>query len=214
MATDLSGAHNPDRSTVGVLGQIYVNTLTGDKWECTAIYNTQARNLNETAYFWTRVDSSGSHIETVKYIENMDSSNKKPLRSLDSGTYVLHGYFTAYEGATHTYTFSTGMLVSVQRSTQTSYVQIFASKDNTIQYLYISDDSVTRKDAKLINMETIANKNTDIDTVSADDGHYPSTKAVKDFVLSKVPDTTVDDSGKVLTVDASGNPAWTTISNG
>lgn len=73
--------------------------------------------------------------------------------------------------------------MSVGKATNQSYVQIFYSKDNTIQYLVITDDSVERKDAKLVNMESIANKVTEIDD-SADDYHYPSAKGVYD-ALSK-----------------------------
>lgn len=31
MATDLSGSYNPSKSTVGVPGQIYTNTVTKEK---------------------------------------------------------------------------------------------------------------------------------------------------------------------------------------
>ena len=113
----------------------------------------------------------------VNYLESLDSENMVNLRDLDSGTYILKGKFRPFEGSTHIYTFSSGMLLSIVKQEMTSYVQIFYSKDNTIQYLEIGDSSVTRKDAKLINMESIANKVTDINEGS-DDYHYPSAKAV------------------------------------
>ena len=113
----------------------------------------------------------------VNYIESLDSENMVNLRDLDSGTYILKGKFRPFYGSTYIYTFSSGMLLSIVKQETTSYVQIFYSKDNTIQYLEIGDSSVTRKDAKLINMESIANKVTDINEGS-DDYHYPSAKAV------------------------------------
>ncbi len=113
----------------------------------------------------------------VNYIESLDSENMVNLRDLDSGTYILKGKFRPFDGSTYIYTFSSGMLLSIVKQETTSYVQIFYSKDNTIQYLEIGDSSVTRKDAKLINMESIANKITDINEGS-DDYHYPSAKAV------------------------------------
>ena len=184
MATNLSGAHDPDKTTVGIPGQTYTNTVTGEEWKCLAIYNTKAQGLNKTEYFWARVSESGSSAaDTITYLENLDSNNRIPLRSLDSGMYILHGYFTSYAGAPNSYTFSQGMLVSIGKATNQSYVQIFYSKDNTIQYLVITDDSVERKDAKLVNMESIANKVTEIDN-SADHYHYPSAKGVYD-ALSK-----------------------------
>ena len=119
----------------------------------------------------------------VNYLESLDSENMVNLRDLDSGTYILKGKFRPFEGSTHIYTFSSGMLLSIIKQETTSYVQIFYSKDNTIQYLEIGDSSVTRKDAKLINMESIANKVTDINEES-DDYHYPSAKAVYNAITT------------------------------
>lgn len=113
----------------------------------------------------------------VNYLESLDSANMVNLRDLDSGTYILKGKFRPFDGSTYIYTFSSGMLLSIIKQETISYVQIFYSKDNTIQYLEIRDSSVTRKDTKLINMESIANKVTDINEGS-DDYHYPSAKAV------------------------------------
>lgn len=200
MATNLSGAHDPDRTMVGIPGQTYTNTVTGETWVCIAVCNTKAQGLDKTEYLWARVGESGSSAaNTITYLENLNSNNRIPLRSLDSGMYVLHGYFTSYAGAPNSYTFSQGMLVSVGKATNQSYVQIFYSKDNTIQYLVITDDSVERKDAKLVNMESVANKVTEIDD-SADDYHYPSAKGVYD-ALSKCGATapTAQTEGKVGT---------------
>ena len=119
----------------------------------------------------------------VNYIESLDSENMVNLRDLDSGTYILKGKFRPFYGSTYIYTFSSGMLLSIVKQETTSYVQIFYSKDNTIQYLEIGDSSVTRKDAKLINMESIANKVTDINEGS-DDYHYPSAKAVYNAITT------------------------------
>ena len=119
----------------------------------------------------------------VNYLESLDSENMVNLRDLDSGTYILKGKFRPFEGSTHIYTFSSGMLLSIIKQETTSYVQIFYSRDNTIQYLEIGDSSVTRKDAKLINMESIANKVTDINEGS-DDHHYPSAKAVYNAITT------------------------------
>ena len=106
------------------------------------------------------------------------------LRDLESGTYILYGKFHPYSGSTSTCTFSTGMVVSVIKTTATSYIQVYYAKNNTIQYLEITDESYSRNDAKLINMESTANKVTDIDE-TADDTHYPSAKAVYDVLEIK-----------------------------
>ena len=115
----------------------------------------------------------------IKYVES-DTSNPVYLRELESGTYVLYGKFKPFNGSTGTFTFSTGMLVSVIKNTETTYVQVFYSKSNTIQYLEITDEAYTRKDAKLVDMESKANLTTTVDE-NSDDTHYPSAKAVFDF---------------------------------
>ena len=120
----------------------------------------------------------------IKYVENLDSSNPMYLREFESGTYILYGKFKPFNGSTGTFTFSTGMLVSIQKTTDITYVQVFYSKSNTIQYLEITDEAYTRKDAKLINMESTANLTTTIDE-NSDDTHYPSAKAVYDSLEIK-----------------------------
>ena len=115
----------------------------------------------------------------ITYIENLDKTNRRSLRDLESGMYILQGYFTAYTGSTASFTFSTGMLVSVVHTSTITYVQIFYAKYNTLQYLEITDDGYTRNDAKLVNMESTANKVTEI-TEDSTDEQYPSAKAVYD----------------------------------
>lgn len=44
MATDLSGSYNPSKTTVGVPGQGYTNTVTGEKWRCLSIYNSTSEH--------------------------------------------------------------------------------------------------------------------------------------------------------------------------
>lgn len=115
----------------------------------------------------------------ITFVESSDADNPVYLRDLASGTYVLLGKFKPYNGASNTFTFSTGMLISVVRQTSTSYIQIFYSKNNTLQYLEITDSTYTRKDATLIDMESTSNKTNTIDQYSTD-SKYPSAKAVYD----------------------------------
>lgn len=126
-----------------------------------------------------RALSVGGGDSPIKYVESLDTENPLYLRDLESGTYILYGRFRPYNGSTSSATFSTGMLVSVIRNTDISYMQIFYSKNNTIQYCEITDDTYERKDAKLIDMESTANLTTSIDE-NSDDAHYPSAKAVWD----------------------------------
>lgn len=129
------------------------------------------------ALAWTEPGSASP----ILFIENLDKENKIPLRSLESGTYILYGYFTTFEGATDSCTFSSNQLVSIRKTTSNSSVQIFWPPNNTIQYLYIKDDSVERRDAKLYWMESTTNRVTTISDAS-DDEHYPTAKAVYDAI--------------------------------
>lgn len=43
--------------------------------------------------------AAGSGSSTIQRIESLDDSNLMNLRDLDSGTYILYGYFTPYPGA-------------------------------------------------------------------------------------------------------------------
>lgn len=152
---------------------------------------------------------SGGSTIPITYMENLDETNKLPLRDFESGMYILKGYFTAYTGSTASFTFSTGTLVSVVHTSTITYVQIFYAKYNTLQYLEITDDGYTRNDAKLVNMESTANKVTEI-TKDATDEQYPSAKAVYKALSSVggeggLPIITEADEGRVLT--ASGGVA-------
>ena len=139
-------------------------------------------NGTDTSEYGNKVRSikgGGTTDCPIKYVENLDGSNPMYLREFESGTYVLYGKFKPFNGSTGIFTFSTGMLVSIIKTTEITYVQVFYSKSNTIQYLEITDETYTRKDAKLINMESTANLTTTIDA-NSDDTHYPSAKAVWD----------------------------------
>lgn len=170
IAVNKSGVGAPTESTAGNVGQFYMDSATEKVYKC-----TEAKNGK---YTWKPIGGEDSGVTVIK---NQDSTNKKPLRSIDSGTYVLSGYFTPYEGSTESYTFNSGMIVAILKETSKSYVQVFYPKSNVIQYLEITDSAVTRKDAKLVNMESVANRVSSI-TSSSDATHYPSAKAVYEAI--------------------------------
>lgn len=147
----------------------------------------------------------------VKYVES-DSDNPVYLREMESGTYVLYGKFKPFNGSTGTFTFSTGMLVSIQKATAMTYVQIFYSKNNTIQYLEITDEGYTRKDAKLVDMESKANLTTVIDE-NSDDNHYPSAKAVYDL-LAQLGGNTNEPIKILESLDTENIMSWRDVTDG
>lgn len=124
----------------------------------------------------------------IKYVESLDKSNKLDLFSMESGTYVLYGYFTPYPNGTTTLTFSKLQLVSISAGSVSTCVQVFYPPYNAIQYLNIWADETLetgydyeRKDAKLYYMEDTRNKATVIDETVTDE-QYPSALAVKTYI--------------------------------
>ena len=79
-----------------------------------------------------------------------DSADTGPfLRSLESGSYVLRGKFRAHEGATGVLSFSSALMVNVIKSTSKSSVQIFYPVSNCVQFLEITDTTMTRTNVYL-----------------------------------------------------------------
>lgn len=85
----------------------------------------------------------------ITRIESLDKTNLIALRNLDSGTYVLYGYFKPFDGSTSTMTFGSNILVSIVKKTSESHVQIFYPNNNCVQYVKITDTSYERKNVYL-----------------------------------------------------------------
>ncbi len=146
---------------------------------------------------------SPSASSPVLYVESLDKENKLDLYSMESGTYILYGYFIPYPNAKTTLTFSKKMLVSISAGNLSTCVQVFYAPYNTIQYLNIWPDeesetgySYERKDAKLYYMEDTRNKVTAIDETATEE-QYPSAKAVYDFAKGTQPDWNQNDNTAV-----------------
>lgn len=124
--------------------------------------------------------------QTVQKIESLDKTNKVSIRSLDSGSYVLYGYFVPYEGATSTMTFSDNILVNVLKGNTESHVQIFYPYNNCVQYLKITDTTYDRKN---IYLNDLVSSGDDVIIGSSTEG---STKKFK---------ITVDDAGTISAIE-------------
>lgn len=82
-----------------------------------------------------------SNIAPIKYIESLDQDNVVNLRDLESGNYILYGYFRPYAGASNVLTFSSQLLVGVITKTAGTHVQVIYPLNNVIQFLEIMVDS-------------------------------------------------------------------------
>lgn len=165
----------------------------------------------ETAEGEKQIDYNALANLPITYIESIPGSDATAddlvaIRDLPSRFYIFYGKFTPHKGSGYVYTFSDNVLVSVVRKASASHVQVFYPVNNAMQYLQITDDSYTRKDAKLVNMEDVTNR---VSTISAesDDNHYPSAKAVYDAVTAAREYITLTDS-------ATGAPYRVYVSNG
>ncbi len=124
--------------------------------------------------------------QTVQKIESTDQSNMVSIRSIDSGTYILYGYFKPYVGADSTMTFSSNLLVNILKGDTESHVQVFHPYNNCVQYLKITDSSYERKDTYLGNLMT---KSDDVIINSSTEG------SAKKFKI------TVDDAGAITATE-------------
>lgn len=107
--------------------------------------------------------------QPIKYVESLDQNNMVNLRDLESGSYILHGYFHPYAGATNTLTFSSNLLVGIVTKTAGTHVQIFYPVNNVVQFLEIMVDSTQatgytykRTDIKLSELVTSTALNTEL----------------------------------------------------
>lgn len=101
--------------------------------------------------------------QPIKRIISMDDEKPTILRSLDSGAYLLHGWFKPYASSKDIMAAQTPIIAIVATSSDTSYIQLFFSYDNTVQYFEITDESYTDNSISfndlLSRIETLENAN-------------------------------------------------------
>lgn len=118
----------------------------------------------------------------VKYINNQDADNRPSIRNLETGTYIIQGYFLWYDGGPIV-NFNSEQHITIIRRDTDSEMQMFYPSGNKVVYASITDDGLYRKDIELNKTESTDNRVTAIDS-TADDEHYPTAKAVKDYLGS------------------------------
>lgn len=91
----------------------------------------------------------------IKYVESTsgNADDIVVLRDLESGCYVLNGTFTPYAGSGRYVKFTSDLVVNVIKGTLggvgTSHLQVFYPVHNVVQFLDITDETYTRTDVKL-----------------------------------------------------------------
>lgn len=84
--------------------------------------------------------SSGGGACPIKYVESLDKENIMNLRDLESGIYILYGYFRPFEGSDTTTIFSNQSLVTLIKKTAGTHLQCFYPVNNQIQFAAIMVD--------------------------------------------------------------------------
>lgn len=90
----------------------------------------------------------------VPRIESLDQENIVSFRELESGSYILHGYFKPYPGADSTMVFSSDLVVNILKGSEISYVQLMYPRENCIQYLKVTDGSYEQNNVYLNDVTT------------------------------------------------------------
>lgn len=88
----------------------------------------------------------------IKRMVSMDGNNPVILKELESGVYLLHGWFSPYTGSTVKMAAQTPVIATVATSSTASYIQLFFPFNNIIQYFEIKDDDFTSKNVSLNNL--------------------------------------------------------------
>ena len=102
--------------------------------------------------------------QTVKKIESLDKTNMTTIRSLDSGSYILYGYFKPYSDADTTIMFSSDILANIIKGKNDTQAQIFYPYDNLVQHFKITDTSYEKKNIYLDNVGVQSDWNQSDDT--------------------------------------------------
>lgn len=112
----------------------------------------------------------------INRVESLDEENLINLRDLESGTYVLYGYFRPFAGSDTVLTFPNNLAVGIVTKTAGTHVQIPYPVNNCIQFLEITDESYERKDVYLNDYE--------IHVTKAEDGTYTTDAEFSDVVYN------------------------------
>ena len=111
---------------------------------------------------------NGSQSCNIKRVESLDTENILNLRDMETGIYILYGYFRPHAGSDTTMSFPYNSLVGIVTKTGGTHVQVLTPVNNVINFIDITDDSYERHDVYLCD---------NIINVSTEDGETFTTDA-------------------------------------
>lgn len=153
---------------------------------------------------------------TITRIVSNDSSNKYPLRDLETGLYILTGYFKPNKDIDISM-IAMDVFTIVTRNDSTSYIQMIFPFNNQVQYLKITDTSYEKNFLSLNNLLTKMNvvENTYSTTVTIqlnDRNSFQYTKDIKKLTVNLPSDIEAGYNAQI--VFNSGSTATELIFNG
>lgn len=90
-----------------------------------------------------QIDYNALANKPIQRIESLDKSNMKDLRSIESGVYILYGYFKPFPGSPSTLTIDNVLAIVAQRTAGSQLLLLYAlnSKQTFIEVLVDSTNS-------------------------------------------------------------------------
>ena len=152
-----------NKITVSVgMGVMTFHTFTKTEFaEKGFITKEQAKKLDEIS-------------DPIKYVESLDTEHLVNFRDLETGTYILHGYFSPYENSDIS-TSANNALVSVTRKDAGSHVICFNALNAVVVFMEILVDETqekgytyTRKNISLLELNDLIGKVETLETQVGD----------------------------------------------
>lgn len=125
------------------MNQLNLKTPDGKSFAFSVV-DREARILAQQALDAAGSGGTGGDCN-IQRIESLDGENLKNLRDLDSGTYILYGYFTPYSGAPESYTID-NCFTAVVHLNAGSHVMVYNPRNFKIECYEIlgnADDGYT-----------------------------------------------------------------------
>lgn len=123
--------HGNINTSPGISGSGYVKSVNGVKPD-------GAGNVE------LEIEGIEAKDTTIPYIESLDEANLVNLRDLETGSYVMYGYFIPYSGSSNILTFD-NLLVNVVKKTAGTHVLVFSTLNSVVDFLEILVDETAEK---------------------------------------------------------------------
>lgn len=135
----------------------YIDIL--EQWKQDVLANLDIGGGTVTSVNGIEPDESGNVViefpeNPIKKIDSFDENALVNFRDLESGTYVLNGYFKPHAGSDATMYFSSNIAVQIMRGSAESHIQVCYPYRNCIQWLKTTDTEYEQYNTYLNDLAT------------------------------------------------------------